>query len=45
MAEPIVVVDDLHIVYRVYGSRADKGTAATAFLRMLRRQRTGSPPD
>lgn len=41
-AEPIVVVDDLHIVYRVYGSRADKGTAATAFLRMLRRQRRPS---
>jgi teichoic acid transport system ATP-binding protein len=38
VAEPLVVVDDLHIVYRVYGSRADRGTAATAFLRMLRRQ-------
>ncbi len=29
MAEPMVVVDDLHVVYRVYGSGADKGTAAT----------------
>jgi len=38
VAEPMVVVDDLHIVYRVYGSRADRGTAATAFLRILRRQ-------
>ena len=37
-AEPVVVVDDLHIVYRVYGSARDRGTAATAFLRMLRRQ-------
>jgi len=34
----VVVVDDLHIVYRVYGSARDRGTAATAFLRMLRRQ-------
>jgi teichoic acid transport system ATP-binding protein len=39
VAEPLVVVDDLHIVYRVFGSRADRGTAATAFLRILRRQR------
>src|SRR5262245_7636115 len=41
-AEPMVVVDDLHVVYRVYGSKSDKGTAATAFLRMLRRQRRAS---
>ena len=41
-AEPMIVVDDLHIVYRVLGSRTDKGTAATAFLRMLRRQRRAS---
>ena len=40
--EPVVVVDDLHIVYRVFGSARDKGTAATAFLRMLRRQRRPS---
>ncbi len=42
MAEPMVVVDDLHVVYRVYGAGGDKGTAATAFLRMLRRQRRPS---
>ncbi|MFD0657665.1 ABC transporter ATP-binding protein [Thermocatellispora tengchongensis] len=37
---PTVVVDDLHIVYRVYGaaSDAEKGNAANALLRMLRRQ-------
>jgi len=34
----MVVVDDLHVVYRVLGSKSDKGTAATALLRMLRRQ-------
>ena len=38
VADPLVVVDDLHIVYRVFGSRTDRGTAATAFLRILRRQ-------
>ena len=38
MAEPMVVVDDLHIVYRVYGAGGNKGTAATALMRMLRRQ-------
>src|SRR5579862_6301026 len=42
VAEPMVVVDDLHVVYRVYGSGADKGTAATALLRMMRRQRRPS---
>ncbi len=42
MAEPMVVVDDLHVVYRVYGSGADKGTAATALLRMVRRQQRPS---
>jgi hypothetical protein len=26
-AEPTVVVDDLHVVYRVYGAGGDKGTA------------------
>lgn len=36
--EPIVVVDGLHIVYRVYSSGGGKGTAATALLRILRRQ-------
>jgi teichoic acid transport system ATP-binding protein len=39
---PMVVVDDLHVVYRVYGGSADKGTAATALLRMLKRQRRPS---
>jgi teichoic acid transport system ATP-binding protein len=38
MTEPMVVVDGLHVVYRVFGSKSDKGTAATALLRMLRRQ-------
>jgi teichoic acid transport system ATP-binding protein len=37
---PTVVVDDLHIVYRVYGaaSSSEKGNAANALLRILRRQ-------
>ena len=35
--EPIVVVDDLHIVYRVYGA-GGKGNAASAFSRILRRK-------
>jgi len=35
--EPIVVVDDLHIVYRVYGA-GGKGNAASAFSRVLRRK-------
>jgi teichoic acid transport system ATP-binding protein len=34
--EPIVVVDDLHVVYRVYGA-GGKGNAASAFARVLRR--------
>ncbi len=42
MAEPMVVVDDLHIVYRVYGAGGDRGTAATALLRILGRQTTGN---
>ena len=29
VAEPMVVVDDLHIVYKVYGAGGDRGTAAT----------------
>src|SRR5580658_3125078 len=40
--EPMVVVDDLHIVYRVYGAGGDRGTAATALLRILGRQTRGS---
>src|ERR1700727_1850197 len=38
VADPMVVVDDLHIVYRVYGAGGSKGTAATAMMRLLRRQ-------
>ena len=34
----MVIVDDLHVVYRVYGAGGDRGTAATALLRMMRRQ-------
>jgi teichoic acid transport system ATP-binding protein len=41
-ADPMVVVDDLHVVYRVFGSKSDKGTAATALWRILRRQRRPS---
>ena len=39
---PIVVVDDLHVVYRVYGAGGDKGTAATALMRVIKRQRRPS---
>ena len=42
MAEPMVVVDNLHVVYRVYGAGGDRGTAATALMRMFRRQRRPS---
>src|SRR5258708_12291132 len=38
----MVVVDDLHVVYRVYGGGADKGTAATALLRMVKRKQRPS---
>jgi teichoic acid transport system ATP-binding protein len=38
----MVVVDNLHVVYRVYGAGGDKGTAATALMRMMRRQRRPS---
>jgi len=37
----MVIVDDLHIVYRVYGAGGDRGTAATALLRMLGRKNRG----
>ncbi|HEY1005177.1 MAG TPA: ATP-binding cassette domain-containing protein, partial [Streptosporangiaceae bacterium] len=40
--EPTVVVDDLHVVYRVYGAGGDKGTAATALMRVIKRQRRPS---
>jgi teichoic acid transport system ATP-binding protein len=42
VAEPMVVVDDLHVVYRVYGAGGDKGTAATVLLRLLGRKRRAS---
>ena len=42
MAEPMVVVDGLHIVYRVYGAGRDRGTAASALMRLLRKQRRAS---
>jgi teichoic acid transport system ATP-binding protein len=42
VADPIVIVDDLHVVYRVYGAGRDKGTAPTALLRIVRRQRRAS---
>ncbi len=38
----MVVVDDLHVVYRVYGKGADRGTAATALLRLFRRTKRAS---
>ncbi|GHE34892.1 ABC transporter ATP-binding protein [Streptosporangium violaceochromogenes] len=37
---PTVIVDDLHIIYRVYGAATDaeKGNAANALMRLLKRQ-------
>ena len=40
--DPTVIVDDLHVVYRVYGAGGDKGTAATALMRVMKRQRRPS---
>ncbi len=37
-----MIVDDLHVVYRVYGAGGDKGTAATALMRVVKRQRRPS---
>ena len=42
MAKPMVIVDDLHVVYRVYGAGGDKGTAATALMRIMRKQQRPS---
>jgi teichoic acid transport system ATP-binding protein len=42
VAEPMVVVDDLHVVYRVYGAGGDRGTAAAGLLRILGRKRRAS---
>jgi teichoic acid transport system ATP-binding protein len=36
--DPTVIVDDLHVVYRVFGAGGDKGTAATALMRVVKRQ-------
>ncbi|MFF7214968.1 ABC transporter ATP-binding protein [Streptomyces sp. NPDC008238] len=40
MAEriPTVIVDDLHIVYRVHGAGAGRGTAVNALTRLVRRK-------
>jgi teichoic acid transport system ATP-binding protein len=38
-AAPTVIVDGLHIVYRVYGAGAAKGGAPAAFKRIIKRQR------
>ncbi len=35
---PTVIVDGLHVVYRVYGAGGDKSTAATALMRLVKRQ-------
>ena len=42
VTDPTIVVDDLHVVYRVYGAGGDKGTAATALMRVFKRQRRPS---
>jgi teichoic acid transport system ATP-binding protein len=42
VVEPMVVVDNLHVVYRVYGAGGDKGTAPTALMRLVRRRRRPS---
>jgi teichoic acid transport system ATP-binding protein len=42
VAKPTIIVDNLHVVYRVYGSGADRGTAASALLRKVKRQRRPS---
>ena len=42
MADPTVVVDNLHVVYRVYGAGGNKGTAATSLMRLMRKQKQAS---
>ena len=42
MATPTVIVDDLHVVYRVYGAGGNKGTAATSLMRLVKRQKRAS---
>jgi teichoic acid transport system ATP-binding protein len=36
--EPIVVVDDLHIIYKVYGAGGAGSSGATALMRVIKRQ-------
>jgi teichoic acid transport system ATP-binding protein len=38
----MVVVDDLHVVYRAFGAGGDRGTAATALLRIIGRKTRSS---
>ncbi|MGH3487814.1 MAG: ABC transporter ATP-binding protein [Actinopolymorphaceae bacterium] len=38
--KPTVIVDDLHIIYRVFGGTAGRGNAPAAFKRLLRRQKS-----
>ena len=38
MAKPTVIVDNLEVVYRVYGAGGDRGTASTALLRIIGRK-------
>jgi teichoic acid transport system ATP-binding protein len=38
----MVVVDDMHIVYKVYGAGGDRGSAATVLLRALGRRTRGN---
>jgi len=42
VADPMVVVDDLHVVYKVYGRGTDRGNAAASLLRILARRRRAS---
>src|ERR1700739_1028566 len=42
VAEPMVVVDDLHIVYKVYGAGGDRGASAAVLLRALGRKTRGN---
>ncbi|MEV6567915.1 ABC transporter ATP-binding protein, partial [Streptomyces kronopolitis] len=35
---PTVIADDLHIVYRVYGTGAGRGSATAALNRIIRRK-------
>src|SRR6201990_328104 len=39
MADPTVVVDNLHVVYRVYGAGGNHGTAANSLMLLVKRQR------